>query len=496
MRTEADTNSREQSRDHKKLDPMALGAIVTAIAVSALILLWSRLAGLDLSLWHDEVATIMEFVQGGPRDILFEDYSTNNHLLFNVLTWASVELGGPTETLFRYWAVVPALAIAGSVSYWLWRTLGPATAAVFLVLLAANPLLTTLSRQARGYGLATAAVGFMVIAGWHALRPGATTRSLIPVAISATVGIFTLPTVVLPFLVLVAVLYLIHRRNAVMLILVVGVASLAWYAGALIRLVGSVDQEFGAPLAWHGPLTGPIQYLVFPIIHLFRVGYLDPFRLPPGAISLSTFPLYVIVLGLAVLGVLRLSHKGGSLQAAGFWAPIVGTFLLLTISRLWVVDRFVSFLGIPMLVLVASGVVEGFGYLRGDRRYLTIGAAAAAIFMLSLTLPTYEQLTTVPVEAFADVGEVVRQTRGLVLTNSLRPDGLDYYIDSPLVIMSAEDLETYLCATEEPRFVVIDHRVFQEEPLDTTCLRRLDGTRRTFPQLIRGNRIHVWLVGQ
>jgi hypothetical protein len=480
----------------RDVDPIERGALWTTAGLSLLILLWSRLGGLDLSLWHDEIATITRFVDGGLPRIFGDVYTTNNHILFSFLTWATVTLGGTTESVFRFWSVVPALLIAGVMFWWLLRRLGAPTASVFLVLLAANPLLTVLSRQARGYGLAIACVGFMTIAAWKALEPDSAHSSLVPVGVAAAAGIFTLPTVVLPFVALIPLLYVVHRRRSVWLLLFVGLASLAWYAGALRALLSSVDQEFGAPLPWHGPLTGPAQNLAFPTIRLLEWGYLDPFRQPPYALSLATLPLYLLILGLCVLGIARLARVGTPLQAAGVWVPIVGTFLFLTLSRVWVIDRFVSFLGIPVLILIAGGIVEGFRYLKVDRRLLTVTAALVAAFLLSLTVPSYQHLTTVPIEAFEDVGEFIHTAPGPVLTNSLRPVGLDYYIAQPLTVMSSTDLAARLCTMSEDHLVVIDHLVGQVEPLDTACLQRSGGKRHIFEQLIRGNRIYVWVVGQ
>jgi hypothetical protein len=368
-------------------------------------------------------------------------------------------------------------------------------AATFLVLLTAHSLVTTLSRQARGYGIAMAAVGFMILAAWRALEPHAHPRTLVAVGVSAAVGIFTLPTVVLPFLALVPLLWIIHRADAIWLLAAVGISSVTWYAGVLPSLWASVDQEFGSPLPWHGLLTGPIQYLALPIARLFEEGDLNPFQ-SPHELSLANSPLYVLVLALVALGIRRMTNHGSALQAAAFWVPIVSTFLLLAISRVWIVDRFTSFLVIPMLVLVAAGIVETLVQLRLNNRVGLTAASLGGLFLLSLTIPTYERLTTVPVEAFEEVGELVSGARGTVYTNSLRHRGLDYYIDAPLVIMSDETLTEHLCDIDDDRYVVINHRVFHDKPLDTTCIRQAGGERHTFRQLIRGNRIDVWLVGQ
>ena len=44
--------------------------------------IWSRFWGLDLSLWNDEVYTVVNYVDPGPVGIFFGSYVPNDHALF------------------------------------------------------------------------------------------------------------------------------------------------------------------------------------------------------------------------------------------------------------------------------------------------------------------------------------------------------------------------------------------------------------------------------
>ncbi len=140
-------------------EELVWGALFGSLAV---ILVWSRLVGLDQSFWNDEVVTVLRYAGEGPRAIFFGDYAPNNDVLFSLLSWTASELFGDSETTYRIWSVVPALAATFWLVWWAYRRFGHLVAATLLLLMTASPLLFVLSREARGYGLAMlAAVGLV-----------------------------------------------------------------------------------------------------------------------------------------------------------------------------------------------------------------------------------------------------------------------------------------------------------------------------------------------
>jgi hypothetical protein len=389
------------------------------------------------------------------------------------------------------------LASAVLVFVWLKEQVGMSAATCFAVLLACNPLVSVVARQARGYGLAMALTALMIGAAWQALAPSAPRRSLIWVAIPAALAIFTLPVVVVAFLAIVPLLWVRHRIRALVVLAGVGSVSLAWYAANLRGLLSSVGQQYGEQLQWHGFLTAPFETLLFPITRLAISGFIDPFRPPKDHFNLLTVTSLLVLGALVSLGVKRFAQKGTHLQAMALWLPVLFTFLVLTIGRFWVMDRFVSFLVLPMLALTAAGIAELASLaarFEGTRTAVWIAGIPVAYLMMSLVIPTYERLTSTPIEAFKEAATLIETAHGPVLTNSIAPLGLDYYIDREVLVLDQDGLETQMCSALGSQFVVIDHRLGQDAPLDTGCL-ELAGYRATpLHQLIRGDLINVWII--
>jgi hypothetical protein len=116
------------------------------------------------------------------------------------------------------------------------------------------------------------------------------------------------------------------------------------------------------------------------------------------------------------------------------------------------------------------------------------------LIFLSRAMPAMELTTTRPREAFKDVGEYVNGVDGAILTNSMRPSGLEYYINRSVEVLSLEELERRMCGLEQGPVIVIDHPLFQERPLDTSCLVAAGLDREQFRQVTRGGRIDVWII--
>jgi hypothetical protein len=167
------------------------------LALSGLVLVWTRLLPLTQSMWADEVVTITVYAHPGPGAI-FGHYVANDHMLFELLAWATTGITGDHGTAaYRFWAVAPAIAAGALLAWWLWRRLDPWVAALFGALATASPLYFGLSVEARGYGLAFLAMSLVLIgADWFDERGG-----VWPLAVfvaGSLIGIWTLPVFVLP----------------------------------------------------------------------------------------------------------------------------------------------------------------------------------------------------------------------------------------------------------------------------------------------------------
>ena len=84
-------------------------APVAIVAVAAVALVWSRLVPLGQSLWADEIKSITAYIRPGPAAI-YGHYVANDHILFELLTWASTALtGARSAAAYRFWGVVPGI---------------------------------------------------------------------------------------------------------------------------------------------------------------------------------------------------------------------------------------------------------------------------------------------------------------------------------------------------------------------------------------------------
>jgi hypothetical protein len=471
------------------------------IVTASVVILWSRLGGLSLGMWHDEIYTTVTYVKPGPSAVFFGDYVPNNHMLFSLLAWTVTATFGTSEVTLRLWSVIPALLILGLAVRWLWRTAGLSSAAVFLVLVLAHPVLMIISNQARGYGPAMFFVALTIGACWYALSESPPSRALGWVGAAATLAIFTNPATLIPFLALIPLLWIRYRFAAIRLAAVVGVLSFLWYLGNLVDLVHSVNQEYGEVLPWYGPLTGPFRYGLYSIVRFVASGKASE----SSSALLTTLPsvaAFIVGAFLVVLGIRRFARVGSPLQAATLWVPVFGTYFVLTAARVWVMDRFVSFLFLPFLALLAAGIVEAaagaLAIVRDERisswaRVLVgVMGLILGLVVIARTVPEVDLRMTRPREALKDVGALVNDLDGPVLTNSRRSFGLDYYIDRPLEVLSNEELEARVCNPTEGPVVVIDHPLLQERALDTSCLEQMGLHRERFLQLIRGGWIDVW----
>jgi hypothetical protein len=459
---------------------------LAVIGAFAALLLWSRLAVLSTSFWHDEAYTALNYVNRGPRSIFLGHYDPNNHVLFSVLSWGTTGIVGRFEAAYRVPSVIPAIAAVAIVGWWAWRRLGPWVAVAVVVLATVSPVHVHLSPQARGYGLAFLAGAGMLVGADRASDRGRVT-DIVVFAGFALVGIWTLPTFVLAFVGQAAVLLL--RRDLRRLTLVacgaVAAASLLFYAPLLGHIATSSPQA--------GPRL-PYSWVSAPFSHLARPSL---GTLLPSWLALQPL-VFAIFLALVVLACRRLWRCNDQVLLLNLVAPVVATYLALMVARIVVAPRFGSFLLFHVLVLLALGALEFWQLVRRRHcalRALVAVAAAASVLVGCRHVGQYTQAK--PFEDFKHVGEVVRRTGiNRVVTNSRRPEGLWFYLGRRRVetVQSASGLTALLCSTAAP-LVFVDHRRFAGPEPDLTCLRRRGAARVHVNQRGRGS-IDVWVTSR
>jgi len=448
----------------------------------------SRLLLLDAGLWNDEAFTAHFFVDRGPDAILRGDYIPNDHVLFNLLTWHATEALGRREFVYRLWSVIPGVLSAAAFAEWTRRRLGVAVALAFLLLVAASPLHLELTVQARGYGLAFAAMSLLLAGAAGRSRNGPPRHGL--VALAGILGTWTLPVFVLPFLGECAFLLGRPKSRARTLATVAaaGLASLAFYLPLLGALLASSRQDFGARAAWTDVLAGPYRDLFSSWVDRMATGV----PLPLGA---------TVFWAIAGLGIADLARRDDRLLAGTLVAPLLVTYASLAALRLQYVPRFVSYLLLPAALLLATGLVAT-GRWAASRLPASMHGLARAL-LLAATLGIVAdggrlalEWSRTPLEAYREALAVARRTGlGDVVVNSRFSAGFEWYRGGlRLFFPEPKTLSALLCSRDQ-RFVFIDYPLYGE-PYDATCLEQRGLEPTVLRQRAGGElgRMAVWTV--
>jgi hypothetical protein len=469
------------------------GAAILALAVAGIVLVWTRLVTIDQSLWHDEAFSVIHYARGGPRAILgSQEYVPNDHVLFNLLSWATAHTLGDWPASRRLWAVFPALAAVALVGAWTWRRLGAGVAVAVVILTVASPVYEALATLARGYGLTFFCAAAMLVTA-DRMMTGGGRAALAGFAAAAFAGVATLPVFALTVLAQAAPLVVRPRLRERTLIALgaVGVASVALYWSVLEDVLGNAGQQFGVRVPWHGPVTRPLDTFVGPVVApIVAVAYH-----PTAAWRL-------IAATLLAVGFILLVRRGETPLAGLLATPMVGVYGLLALGRFHVEDtRFTSFLLFYALVPVAVAAAWGVEALKRPRMLrpaLTATAVTLGVLALGHAIDVAKVQAARPLEAFDEVADVVRGT-GIqrVVSDTRRPEGWMYAMgDQSFSRPPAAELQRLLC--QGPRPLVYISHPFGATPAapapQTNCIARRGAARVRILQRSRGGYIDVWIL--
>ena len=464
---------------------IASGAIVAAYVLLGLLLVLTRVVGLDRSLWLDEIMTVEDYVRRGPIDILSGSYELNNHELFSLLAWATSEVVGESEAALRLWSVLPFLAGVALVTAWLHRRVAHLAGVFFLFLCTGSPLLLDITPQARGYGLAFCAMSVVVVAALESDRSSADGWWLVAFFAGGVVGSLTLPHFAVPFLATGVVLLWntrLRRRVAVGLP-AVGLVVAAWYAPHVDDLLEGSRQVYGVQIGLFGVVTAPIDQILLPALLWF-----DGVVLVAGLVWLPIVAWALVVVGSSPL----LAH---SRTVAILLSGVLVTILVLWIARVHVVPRFLSFLLVPLFMLAASGAAD---VLTRPPRRLRIRGVLTVVGLAALALrfftPTLDVMS-LPREANKDAAMLIRSEAAAdaeIYPHMVHPRTLAFYLERPLERRPTQRDVPSMCARPVPVVLVVQPWVLR--PLEVPCLGRPGVEQHRFEQYTRGGEIAVWFV--
>lgn len=463
-----------------------VAAVTFAYCALGLVLLWSRLVGLSQSLWHDEIVTVTDYIRAGPGEILIGTYIPNNHELFSLLGWATSSGLGESEIALRLWSVIPFILGVGLVTAWLNVRIGMLTGLLYLLFATLSPLLLDLSRQARGYGLAFFAMSALIVAASEADRTGRN-WAIATFWSAGLVGTLTLPIFGIAFLATGAVLLADRslRRRVALGLAASTLAIVAWYAPHADDLLVSSEQQFGAPIPWFGVVTAPIDQILIPAV-LWIEG------LAPTP-SLVWLPLIAAIAILLVSSPLLRERRMALILGAG----VIATLVVVFATRLYLAPRFVSYLLVPLFILLASGIAHVLG--RTVTRAPGLRAVIAVTLLALVTVQfasSSAQVTRLPREAHKNAAELVERRAtpmSPVFVYAHQPTDLAFYLDDvPVEALGAAEVVPRVCDGRGPAIYVM--QPFSIQPVDVPCLGRSGVDHHRFRQYTRGDEIDVWFV--
>jgi hypothetical protein len=485
-------------------------APVAIVAAAAFALVWSRLLPLGQSLWADEIKSITAYIRPGPAAI-YGHYVANDHILFELLTWASTAVtGARSAAAYRFWGVVPGIAAGLILAGWLWRRVDPWVAAVFALFAAASPVYYTLSVDARGYGLGFLAASYVLIGADTYVRTGSR-RALGLVGVAAVGGIWTLPVFALPVMAVFGFVCFARREGRRLVVLTAGLvaaASVILYAPVVGAVVTASRQSFGQPLPWYGFASGPFTDLIAPelLVAVHGTNPTSTLALAPGASApvpgtsgWATWIAAALVLG-AFAATVRLRRE--RFLALACLVPALFTYAVLDLGQIHTVNRFASFLVLPLLALCAVGAVTIARRVPSTRGAAPIAAglvaAGFAAFMLVRTDDMLGVLQSAPYENDKLIAAVVRTADIAPVVTNFDGGDTSYYLGRWAASRrSAGQLEALFCSSAD-ELTYLDELLAPDQP-STACLRRRDAIEVRIPQrhttaATAGSPFTVWLV--
>jgi hypothetical protein len=457
-------------------------ASIAAYSALGVALVASRTIGLEHSFWTDEIIAVEDFIREGPGEILAG--SDLSHELFGILAWLTGEVFGESEVAYRLWSVLPFLAGVAVVTWWLHVRAGALAGVLFLLLATVSPLLLDITRQARGYGLAFLAMGVLVVAALDAAaRPG--TAGVIAVCAAGVVGTTALPQFGIAFVATAAALLLVPAlRRRLLVGLAIAVAAIgAWYAPHFGEVESASQIEDGVRIDTLWLWTAPIDQILLPALI-----WIDGTALVAGIVWL---PLVVLAAAVMAASPFLRSWTTALILVAG---P-VATVVVLWIGRAYVIPRYLSYLLVPLFVLVATGAAA---LLRSRSRAALLPTVAVLAAAIGLTIrfgSLAPDVMRFPREANRDAAETILSNeppRLAVVTHMRNPRNLVHYLGRPVAQPEPAALAAAVCERDTRVAYVL--QPFAIRTVEIPCLTRAGVVHRRFEQYARGDEMNVWVV--
>jgi hypothetical protein len=461
---------------------LARAAPIAAYSILGLALVASRTVGLDHSFWTDEIMAVEDFIREGPRTIL--SGPNLSHELFGILAWLTSSLVGESEIALRLLSVVPFVGGVALVTAWLHVRFGALAGALFLFLATVSPLLLDITRQARGYGLAFLAMSVLVVAALEVDR-GGRTSAIVAFCVAGLAGTMTLPQFGIAFLATGAVFLTVRalRRRMAIGLAASLVAIGAWYAPHIGQVRDASQIKDGVQIENLWVVTAPIDQVLLPALI-----WIDGTALVAGVVWL---PLVLLAALVAASSPLIRARTSALVLCSG----VVATIVVLWLSQAYVIPRYLSYLLVPLFVLVATGMASLLARVRSRPAILRTVAGLVVLTVLAIRFVAIApDVMRLPREANRDAARVVlaREPQVAVLIYMRNPQNLEYYLERPAVELTPDEVVTRVCSGTE--IVAYVTQPFGIPSVEVPCLSRAGTEHHRLEQYARGDEIDVWFV--
>ncbi|HSF60459.1 MAG TPA: hypothetical protein VLA69_02075, partial [Gaiellaceae bacterium] len=160
-----------------------------------------------------------------------------------------------------------------------------------------------------------------------------------------------------------------------------------------------------------------------------------------------------------------------------------------------IVPRYLSYLLVPLLVVLATGSAAVFERLssrpaivRTVTSFVVIGVLGARFVVLA------PDVVRLPREAYKDVAAMIeREGPVAVLAYVRNTEGLAHYLQRPVRhLQQANEVAAAVCGSSEAVAFVM--QPFALRPVNVPCLRRTGVRHHRFEQYARGDEMNVWFV--
>jgi hypothetical protein len=468
---------------HAGRSALARTAVVSSYGVLGCALLWSRLTHLGKSFWFDETVFVEGYVRRGPHAIVAGPGLS--HELYGLLLWLTSQFAGESETAYRLWSVLPFIAGVAIVTAWLHVRVGTGSGVLFLFFATVSPLLLDITRQARGYGLAFLAMAIVVVAALEAEQTGRA-RWVALACAGGVVGSWTLPQFAIGFVAVAVVLAAnpALRRPALVGTAVSCAAIVAWFSPHVHLVKTAAEAPQGQQIA-----TAWLLFALFGQIVLPALLWIDPVLLIP---TIWWIPVFVFAAVIMSSSPLLRERRSALILSLG---P-VATIVVLWAGDAYVVPRYMSFLLVPLFVLLATGAANILAGIPRRRAPLRSLACVVVLCALALNFARIApDVVHLPKEAARDAADAIdaEAPPGVpVLTRVHLPQGLVFYLGRPVRPLEPNEVVPRVCRSRETVAYVV--QPFYLRPVTVPCLSRPGVRHFRFAQYANGNETDVWIV--